>query len=57
MLYMSNSILDTGANEQLKRPFYSLLNKLNIKETFQVDIPFWRESLSEYLAIAADLND
>lgn len=28
-----------------KRPFYSVLNKTKIKEVFQVEIPFWKESL------------
>lgn len=28
-----------------KRPFYSVLNKTDIKKTYQLDIPFWKESL------------
>ena len=32
-----------------KRPFYSVLNKKKIKNHFQLDIPYWRESLKEYL--------
>ena len=32
-----------------KRPFYSVLNKRNIKNKFQLDIPYWKESMKEYL--------
>jgi len=32
-----------------KRPFYSVLNKKKIKNKFQLDIPYWKESLKEYL--------
>jgi dTDP-4-dehydrorhamnose reductase len=28
-----------------KRPAYSVLNKSKIKDTFQVQIPYWRDSL------------
>ena len=28
-----------------ERPFYSVLNKTNIKEAYQLEIPYWRESL------------
>lgn len=30
-----------------ERPFYSVLNKGSIKETFQVEIPYWKNSLKE----------
>lgn len=30
-----------------KRPFYSLLNKGKIKSDFQIEIPYWRDSLKE----------
>jgi len=30
-----------------KRPFYSLLNKGKIKADFQIEIPYWRDSLKE----------
>ena len=33
----------------VKRPFYSVLNKKKIKDHFQLDIPYWRELLKEYL--------
>jgi len=32
-----------------KRPHYSVLNKKKIKNEFNVEIPYWRESLKEYL--------
>lgn len=32
-----------------KRPFYSILNKNNIKNMFYVEIPFWRDSLLKCL--------
>ena len=30
-----------------KRPSYSVLNKAKIKEDFEIDIPYWKESLKE----------
>ncbi|NOR54708.1 MAG: dTDP-4-dehydrorhamnose reductase [Sulfurovum sp.] len=32
-----------------KRPHYSLLNKTKIKETFEIEIPYWKDSLDECL--------
>lgn len=32
-----------------KRPHYSLLNKVKIKEKFNIEIPYWKDSLSECL--------
>ena len=32
-----------------KRPHYSLLNKAKIKETFTIEIPYWKDSLDECL--------
>lgn len=32
-----------------KRPHYSLLNKSKIKEKFKIEIPYWKDSLSECL--------
>ena len=29
-----------------KRPFYSVLNKRKIKETYNINIPYWKDSLS-----------
>lgn len=34
-----------------KRPFYSVLNKSKIKEKYKVDIPYWKESLTNCLNI------
>jgi dTDP-4-dehydrorhamnose reductase len=30
-----------------KRPYFSVLNKSKIKNDFEMEIPFWRDSLSE----------
>ncbi len=32
----------------VKRPFYSVLNKSKIKQTFNLDIPHWQDSLNEF---------
>ncbi len=32
-----------------KRPFYSVLNKKKIRNQFQIEIPYWRDSLKECL--------
>jgi len=32
-----------------KRPHYSLLNKAKIKETFNIEIPYWKDGLDECL--------
>jgi dTDP-4-dehydrorhamnose reductase len=32
-----------------KRPCYSVLNKHKIESTFQIEIPYWRDSLKECL--------
>jgi dTDP-4-dehydrorhamnose reductase len=34
-----------------KRPHYSLLNKAKIKQQFNIEIPFWKDSLDECLII------
>ncbi|WP_425474715.1 hypothetical protein [Sulfurimonas microaerophilic] len=31
------------------RPHYSLLNKSKIKQTFNIEIPYWKDSLDECL--------
>ncbi len=36
------------------RPHYSLLNKAKIKETFEVDIPYWKDSLNECLKVMGE---
>lgn len=35
---------------KVQRPAYSVLDKTKIKETFGVDVPYWRNSLSECLS-------
>ena len=37
-----------------KRPHYSLLNKKKIKETFNIEIPYWKDSLDECLKIMGE---
>ena len=32
-----------------KRPYYSVMNKNKIKEAYQIEIPFWRDSLSNII--------
>lgn len=34
-----------------ERPFYSVLNKTKIKEVFQLEIPYWKDSLNKSLQI------
>jgi dTDP-4-dehydrorhamnose reductase len=34
-----------------QRPFYSVLNKKKIKETYNIKIPYWRESLNECIKL------
>ena len=36
------------------RPHYSLLNKAKIKETFQIEIPFWKDSLDKCLKVMGE---
>ncbi len=33
---------------QVKRPFYSVLNKNKIKSTYNINIPHWQDSLNEF---------
>jgi len=37
-----------------KRPHYSLLNKAKIKETFGIEIPYWKDGLDECLKIIGE---
>lgn len=37
-----------------KRPHYSLLNKAKIKETFGIEIPYWKDGLDECLKIMGE---
>ena len=38
-----------------KRPHFSLLNKSKIKSTFNIEIPYWKDSLLD--CIAKIMND
>ena len=37
-----------------KRPHYSLLNKSKIKSTFNIEVPYWKDSLDECLKIMGE---
>lgn len=39
-----------------KRPYYSLLNKAKIKQTFGITIPYWKESLKACLSKIANAS-
>lgn len=39
-----------------KRPHYSLLNKSKIKEQFNIDIPYWKDSLEKCLKIMGEIK-
>lgn len=36
---------------KVRRPHYSVLDKTSIRETFGVDVPYWKESLRKCLAV------
>jgi dTDP-4-dehydrorhamnose reductase len=38
------------------RPYYSLLNKAKIKKTFDIKVPFWKDSLDECLRKMGERN-
>lgn len=40
-----NPILTSQYPTPATRPLYSVLNKAKVKETFQIEIPYWRDSL------------
>lgn len=40
-----------------KRPHYSVLNKAKIKSTFNIDIPYWKDSLNDCLALLGDKSE
>jgi len=44
-----NPIPDTAYPTPAKRPTFSVLDKTKIKKTFNIQIPYWRESLTETL--------
>ena len=37
-----------------KRPFYSLMDKSKIKADFGIEIPYWRDSLTECMKLIAE---
>lgn len=39
------------------RPYYSLLNKAKIKKDFNIDIPYWKDSLEECLKTIGEKNN
>lgn len=44
-----NPIPSSAYPTKARRPFYSVLNKEKIKNVFNVEIPYWKESLSNLL--------
>lgn len=40
--------------QKAKRPFYSVLNKQKIKDTYGITIPFWRNSLNDYYRLTTE---
>jgi dTDP-4-dehydrorhamnose reductase len=44
-----NAIDSKQYNTPAKRPFYSVLNKNKIKDTYKLAIPYWKDSLSNTL--------
>lgn len=44
-----HAIPTTSYPTPAKRPHYSLLDKTKIKETFNVSVPYWKDSLTEML--------
>ena len=44
-----NPIPSSAYPTKAKRPFYSVLDKTKIKETFNIKIPYWKDSLIKCL--------
>ena len=44
-----NPIPTTAYPTKAKRPYYSVLNKQKIKETYNIQIPYWKDALKECL--------
>ena len=42
-----NPILSSGFPTAAKRPNYSVLDKSKIKTTFNISIPYWKDSLEK----------
>jgi dTDP-4-dehydrorhamnose reductase len=43
-----NPIESKAYPTQVKRPYYSVLNKGLFKEKYDIEIPYWKESLCKY---------
>lgn len=52
-----NPILTVDYPTPAQRPHYSLLDKSKIKSKFNIDIPYWRDSLKECLALLGDQSE
>jgi len=44
-------ILSSEYHSSAKRPYYSVLDKAKIKETYNIDIPHWRDSLKKCIKV------
>ena len=44
-----NPITTESLNQLADRPRYSVLSTLKIKNDFDIDIPYWRDSLEKYI--------
>lgn len=44
-----NAIESSQYPTSAKRPFYSVLNKAKIKSVYKIEIPYWRDSLKNFL--------
>ena len=44
-----NPVLSDEFHSSVQRPHFSVLNKSKIKTTFNLEIPYWRESLKQFL--------
>lgn len=51
-----NPVPTTAYPTPAKRPHYSVLDKTKIKQTFDIAIPYWRDSLKKCLEILQDKN-
>jgi dTDP-4-dehydrorhamnose reductase len=46
-----NPVLSSGFVQAAKRPSYSVMDKARIRETYELSIPHWRESLNKCMKI------
>lgn len=52
-----NPILTVDYPTPAQRPHYSILNKSKIKSKFNIDIPYWRDSLKDCLVLLGDQSE